>query len=313
MEEKDVRAMIDDALAAHDPRVKCILHTAPKDADPFALDTIKQANPHLDVFMNKTEVLRQAEEARRMPSREAAYRNLVLNQRVEARDPFVSHSVWIENGAEPLPLPPRAPVYGGLDLSSVNDLTALVLVSEDWDVLPTFWLPEHGLAEKARADRVPYDMWARQGHLLTTPGKAITYEFIAHHLRGVFDDYDVQQIAFDRHFMDHLTPWLERAGFTEDELARFKPFGQGFVSMSPALRELETLLLNGRLRHGNHPVLTMCAANATVVSDPVMNRKFTKTKASGRIDGMVALAMAVGTASEMHERLDAIDAIAAIG
>ena len=303
--------LIDDAIAGHDDRVKCILHTAPKEDDPFSVATIKKANPHLDVFMNKAEVARQAEEARRMPSREAAYRNLILNQRVEARDPFVSHSVWVENGAEPQILEHRTRVYGGLDLSSVNDLTALVIVSEEWDVLPTFWLPEYGLADKARADRVPYDLWARQGYLQTTPGKAITYEHIAHHLRGVFDDYDVQQLAFDRHFMDHLTPWLERAGFSEDELTRFKPFGQGFVSMSPALRELETLLLNGSLKHGNHPVLSMCAANATVVSDPAMNRKFVKAKSTGRIDGMVALAMAVGVASELHEQQIDLDAFLA--
>lgn len=293
--------LIDDALTDADPRVKCILHTAPKEDDPFSVDTIKKANPHFDVFMNKDEVLRQAAEAQRMPSREAAYRNLILNQRVEARDPFVSHSVWLENGAQPRVLGHKERVYGGLDLSSVNDLTALVLVSEEWDVLPAFWLPEYGLADKARADRVPYDVWAREGYLKTTPGKAITYEYIAHHLRGVFDDYDVVQMAFDRHFMDHLTPWLERAGFTEEELERFKPFGQGFVSMSPALRELETLLLNGDLKHGNHPVLSMCAANATVVSDPAMNRKFVKTKSTGRIDGMVALAMAIGVASGTQE------------
>ena len=104
--------------------------------------------------------------------------------------------------------------------------------------------------------------------------------------------------------MDHLTPWLERAGFSEDELTRFKPFGQGFVSMSPALRELETLLLNGSLKHGNHPVLSMCAANATVVSDPAMNRKFVKAKSTGRIDGMVALAMAVGVSTEGNSQTE---------
>src|SRR5688572_16592305 len=94
--------------------------------------------------------------------------------------------------------------------------------------------------------------------------------------------------------MKFLKPWLERAGFTEEELARFIEFGQGFVSMSPAIRELESLLLSRRLRHGNHPVLTMCATNATVITDPAENRKFVKGKATGRIDGMVALAMAVG-------------------
>ncbi|MCY1456720.1 Phage Terminase [compost metagenome] len=107
----------------------------------------------------------------------------------------------------------------------------------------------------------------------------------------------MQCINFDRYNMRFLKPWLERVGFTEEEISRFKEFGQGFVSMSPALRELESRLLAKKLRHGNHPVLTMCAANAITVADPAGNRKFTKSKATGRIDGMVALAMAVSGAA----------------
>jgi phage terminase large subunit-like protein len=156
-------------------------------------------------------------------------------------------------------------------------------------------LPGEGLAEKARTDRVPYDLWAQQGHLNTTPGRAIEYEYVAEHLRGVFDRCNVRALAFDRYNMKHLRPWLLKAGFTEEEIEqRFIDFGQGFVSMSPAIRALEELLLGKKLRHGNHPVLTMCAANATVAMDPAENRKFVKGKATGRIDGMVALAMAVG-------------------
>lgn len=285
--------LIDDALTGADPRVKVALHTAPLDIDPFSDKAIRAANPHFDVFMNKDEVRKQATDAKRLPSMEASYRNLILNQRVEAKTPFVTRSIWKECGGEPEPIE-GMDVFGGLDLSSVSDLTALVLVSEGGDVHPTFWLPEDGLAEKSRADRVPYDVWAKQGHLQTTPGRAIEYAFVAKHLRGVFDRCNVRAIAFDRWGMRHLTPWLEQEGFTEEELERFKPWGQGFVSMSPAIRSLEEKLLAGNLRHGNHPVLSMCAANAIVVKDPAENRKFTKSKASGRIDGMQALAMAVG-------------------
>lgn len=285
--------LIDDALAGNDPTQKCWLYTAPTDADPFSDEAIRAANPAFDIFMNKAEVRRQAEDARRMPSREAAYRNLICNQRVEARNPFVTRSVWEGCGALAEPLEAKR-VWGGLDLSSVSDLTALVLVSDEGDVHPTFWLPGDGLAEKSRNDRVPYDVWARDGWLETTPGRSIEYEFIAHHLREVFDSCDVQALAFDRYNMRFLKPWLERVGFTEDELERFVEFGQGFASMSPALRELESKILNAQLKHGNHPVLAMCANNATVVQDPAENRKFVKSRASGRIDGMVALAMAVG-------------------
>lgn len=285
--------LIDDALAGNDPTQKCWLYTATTDADPFSDEAIRAANPAFDIFMNKEEVRRQAEDARRMPSREAAYRNLICNQRVEARNPFVTRSVWEGCGAMAEPLEGKR-VWGGLDLSSVSDLTALVLVSGEGDVHPTFWLPGDGLAEKSRNDRVPYDVWARDGWLETTPGRSIEYEFIAHHLREVFDSCDVQALAFDRYNMRFLKPWLERVGFTEDELERFVEFGQGFASMSPALRELESKILNAQLKHGNHPVLAMCANNATVVQDPAENRKFVKSRASGRIDGMVALAMAVG-------------------
>lgn len=285
--------LIDDALTGADPRVKIALHSAPMDLDPFSDAAIKAANPHFDVFMNKEEVRRQAAEAKRLPSRESAYRNLVLNQRVEARNPFVSRATWQANGAAPADARGEK-VWFGLDLSSVSDLTALVGVSEDGDVLPTFWLPEFGLTDKSRADRVPYDLWHSQGYLETTPGAAIQYSFIAKQLRTVFDEYDVQAVAFDRYNMRFLKPCLEAEGFSEEELARFVEFGQGFVSMGPALRELETRLLNKGLKHGNHPVLEMCAKNAVAISDPAGNRKFTKQKVSGRIDGMVALAMAVG-------------------
>lgn len=289
--------LIDDGLTGADPRIKVELCTAPLDMDPFSEEAIRAANPHFDDFMNRDEVFRQASDAQRMPSREASYRNLILNQRVEARQPFVSRVVWQENGEAPRPVVTKPKAYGGLDLSSVHDLTSLELiikVEDQWDVHSTFWLPEDGLAEKSRLDRVPYDVWAKEGKLLTTPGASIEYEFVAQYLRGVFDRYDIQAMGFDRYNMKFLKPWLERAGFGERDLAKFVEFGQGFVSMSPAIRELESLLLSRKLRHGNHPVLAMCANNATVMTDPAENRKFVKGRATGRIDGMVALAMAIG-------------------
>ncbi len=289
--------LIDDALKGGDPRTKVVLYTADESLDPFGEQAIRQANPHFDAFMNKDEVFDQANAAKRMPSSESGYRNLILNQRIDPTAMFVSRSVWQSNGEPARDLRGR-PVYGGLDLSSVSDLTALVLIGEQdgqWDVEPTCWLPEQGLAEKSRQDRVEYDVWHRQGLLQATPGASISYDFVAQYLRGVFNRYDVQALAFDRYNMKFLKPCLVRAGFSEAELERFVEFGQGVVSMSPALRELETMLLRGELRHGNHPVLTMCAGNAALEIDAAENRKFTKKKSIGRIDAMVALAMAVGT------------------
>jgi phage terminase large subunit-like protein len=296
--------LIDDGLTGADPRVKVELYSASMDIDPFSEEAIRAANPHFDELMNKEEVFRQAEDARRLPSREASFRNLILNQRVEARSPFISREVWKESGARPVPLDPGDEIVCGLDLSSVSDLTALLTLHQDgdvWDVHPTFWLPEAGLAEKARTDRVPYDVWAESGALQTTPGASIEYEFVAEHLRGMFDTYRVRAVAFDRYNMKFLKPWLIKAGFTNEELERFIEFGQGFVSMSPAIRALESLILSRKLRHGNHPVLTMCMNNVTISTDPAENRKFVKRKSTGRIDGAVALAMSVGVGAMSPE------------
>lgn len=297
--------LIDDALRGADPRVVCSLYTAPKDADPFADETIKAANPALGNFLNPHEVRAMAEDARRMPSREAEYRNLILNQRVEASNPFVSPADWKSCGGPTIDLVGRE-VYAGLDLSEVNDLTALVLIgkvdAKIWHVRPTFWLPNEGLADKARADRVPYDQWRDEGHLETTPGRSIDYEYVAHYLYDhVFQRHNVRKLAFDRWNFKHLKPWLLQAGFSEQTIeARFVEFGQGTQSMSPALRELKSLILERQLRHGNHPILNMCAANAVVEGNNSSNRKLSKKKSIGRIDGMVALAMAVavGTAEK---------------
>lgn len=296
--------LIDDAMDGADPRTVVSLYTASEDLDPFSDEAIKAANPAFGDFQNAQEVRAMAEDARRMPQREAEYRNLILNQRVEASAPFVSRAVWQSCGAPVVESFEGLPIFGGLDLSEVNDLTALVLVApvdEDWHVKPTFWLPGSNLPEKSRADRVPYDVWARDGHLTPTPGPTVDYEYVAEHLAALFDRHDVRKIAFDRWNWRHLKPWLAKAGFTEEQLdgdaAVFEPMGQGFQSMSPALRDLESVLLNQRLAHGGHPVLTMCAANAVVQSDPAGNRKLTKAKSHGRIDGMVALAMAMSVAA----------------
>ena len=175
--------------------------------------------------------------------------------------------------------------------------------NEKWDVRPVFWLPNENLIDKARNDRVPYDVWAKEGYLETTPGNSVEYEYVALYLRKLFDTYNIQKVGFDRWAFKYLKPWLYKAGFTDEEMEKFDEFGQGTKSMSPALRELESLLLNERMRHGNHPILRMCAANARVVINDAGDRKFTKGRSSGRIDGMVALAMAVGVMPDEPEEL----------
>lgn len=290
--------LIDDAVAGADPKKVIALWTADKEADPFDEETIKQANPAYGDFQNNDEVLTMAQNARRMPSQEAQYRNLVLNQRVEAFNPFVVKTVWDACGA---PVEDSdSPAYCGLDLSATTDLTAFVMMRERkgvWQVTPTFWLPEDGLKEKSRLDRVPYELWYDQGYLDLCPGKSVDYKYVAGYLTDLVKTANIKKIAFDRWGFRHLKPWLMEAGLTERKIEEvFTEFGQGFQSMSPALRALETLILNKKLAHGENPVLSMCAGVAVVQMDPAGNRKLSKARSRGRIDGMIALAMAAAVA-----------------
>lgn len=311
--------LIDDALTNADPQTVVSLYTAPLESDPFSDEAIAAANPAFGDFLNADIVREMAESARRMPSREAQYRNLVLNQRVDQSSPFVSRSSWAACGGEVVPSFDGLPVFCGLDLSEVNDLTAFVPIApvgEVWHARPVFWLPGDELRARSMADRVPYDVWQREGFLQTTPGATVDYAFVAAFLWDFFAENDVRKVAFDRWNWKHLKPWLAKAGFAESVLegddAIFEPMGQGFQSMSPALRDLESAILNEKLAHGNHPVLTMCAANATVQADPAGNRKLSKMKSHGRIDGMVALAMAMSVAGtwEAAPEFDALAMIA---
>jgi phage terminase large subunit-like protein len=296
--------LIDDAKRERDKRTVLRMQSADLNLDPFSEEAIRQANPAFDLFMNKDEVLAMAEDARNMPSRQPEYENLVLNRRVEMNSPFVSRDVWKSCGGEVSDDWGNVEEFAGLDLSATADLTAFVpiaWVNDAWEVKPTFWLPGEGLREKSRSDRVPYDVWHADGFLKTTPGKAVEYEFVG---RFLYDHCAERQfrikIAFDRWGMKHLRPWLLKAGFSEDQVeAIFVEFGQGFQSMSPALRDTEAALLAGKVRHGNHPVLSMCAANAVVTTDPAGGRKLNKAKSATRIDGMVALAMAFGIAPDV--------------
>ena len=295
--------LIDDAMRGADKRTVVSLYTAGDGLDPFSVEAMKAANPAFGDFQNAEETKAMAEDARRMSSREPEFRNLILNQRVDMNAPFISKTRWEKCGSAVISRFDGLPVYGGLDLSAVADLTALVLVAPVdgvWNVKPTFWLPGENLREKSRIDRVDYVLWAQEGHLKTTPGQTVDYEFVAEHLWREFNRYDIRKIAFDAWNWRHFKPWLLKAGFTEGQLdgdsALFEPIRQNYQMMSPALRDLESAILNERLAHGNHPVLKMCAANATVVADGKDNRMLTKAKSHGRIDGMVALAMAMSVA-----------------
>ena len=282
---------IDDAVKSEDPRIVCHLYTAPEGCELTDEAAWRAANPALGLFRSLDDLREQMKQAQRMPSMENSARNLLLNQRVSTDAPFVSPDVWKANAIEPVPF--DGPVFAGLDLSARTDLTALVLVGQVegvWQVFPHFWTPEQGLQERARRDRQPYDVWQRQGFLRTTPGASVDYGFVAVEIAEILGGLDVHAVAYDRWRMDVLKRELDALGLS----LPLVPWGQGFRDMSPALDALEVELLNHRIAHGMHPVLTMCAANAVTERDPAGNRKLSKSRTTGRIDGMVALAMAMG-------------------
>ena len=286
---------IDDAKKSSDPSIVCHVYEAPKECEIMDREAWYAANPALGKFLNLTKFEQMAEKASRMPSFESTFRNLHLNQRISTVNPFMSKNVWESCGGLPESLE-GCKTYGGLDLSSRNDLTAFVLVGVIDGVIqihPYFWCPEIGLDERCKRDRVEYDVWVREGYLRTTPGATVDYAFVVQEIMEICEGTDLQAIAFDRWRIQMLKREAEILGI---ELPLIE-HGQGFKDMSPALDTLEAEALNSRMRHGMHPVLTMCAANAVISKDPAGNRKLDKSKATGRIDGMQALAMALSAAN----------------
>jgi phage terminase large subunit-like protein len=196
-------------------------------------------------------------------------------------------------------------VYLGFDLSEVRDLTAracIVQVDGKWRVQAKFWLPEEGIRERSRKDRVPYDTWAEQGYIELVPGRTVSYQHVAADTAALLRMCSLAHAGFDRWNWRHFRPWLIKAGVGEATLEkRFHEFGMGEVSMTPALRTLEGDLLDGKIEHDGNPVLTMCMSNAVIHASPTGSRKLDKAHSRGRIDGAVALVIARGVAAE-HDK-----------
>jgi phage terminase large subunit-like protein len=188
--------------------------------------------------------------------------------------------------------------YAGLDLSSNLDITAWVLLfepeedEEPYWVLPRFFIPRDNILDRVRKDRVPYDAWERSGMLLTTPGNVIDYDFILAQVDRDAQQYDIEEIGFDRWGASRImTQLMEKGG---DEWV--VPIGQGFASMNSPMKQFEELYLGLKLGHGGHPVLTWMADNLVAAEDPAGNMKPDKSKSRERIDGIVALIMATDRA-----------------
>jgi phage terminase large subunit-like protein len=291
---------LDGAEASNDPRIVSHVYTAPEGCGLDDEEAWKAANPALDLFRSRKDLEEQAARAKEMPSAQNTFRVLCLNQRVNMHSPLIGKDEWFacQGDAE---LHPGEDVYLALDLSSVDDLTALAAVSADDSdrVQPWIWKPEDVLERHGTRDNVDYRAWRDAGHLLACPGRTIDPAVVALKIAELSQTYNVLGLAYDRWRIDALIKELDRLGVEthkDDDGSGLKliDWGQGYASMAPAIDAFERSVLERDLIHPGNPVLTWNVANAVVTQDPAGNRKLDKSKARFRIDGAVALAMVLG-------------------
>ncbi len=256
-----------------------------------------KANPSLGVTIDVERVREACESAKQNPFEESSFRQLRLNQWVTASVRWMPMARWdsCDSPVNPEDLYGR-PCYAGIDLASVNDLCAMVLVfppyggDEKYSILPFAWVPEGTIEQRSRRDHVKYDLWARDGYVLMTEGDTVDYDAIEMKVLELREHYDIREIAYDRWNAAMLIQHLSDEGMT------VVPFGQGFKDMSAPTRELYKLTLEKKLAHGGHPVLSWCMDNVVVQTDPAGNIKPSKAKSSEKIDLVVALIMALDRA-----------------
>jgi phage terminase large subunit-like protein len=280
-----------------------VIYGAAEDAD-WTDETIwRSVNPGLGVSVKLDYLRQEAKRAAETPSYQNTFRRLHLNQWTQQNSRFIDLALWNACNAAP----DVAKLQGryasaGLDLSSTTDLSALVLVfppaKDDpgaergpIDVLAWFWMPEENVAKRSKKDGVPYDLWVRNRLIEATPGNIIDYDVIRKRINEIQGRFYLQEIAIDRWNATQLATQLQSDGFT------IVPFGQGYRDMSAPTKDLEALIIAKRIRHGGNPVLRWMADNVSVKQDPAGNLKPDKAKSNGRIDGIVALIMALGRAN----------------
>lgn len=280
-----------------DPAFYPVIYGAKEDEDWTDPKVWKKANPSLGITVGIDKVRAACESAKQTPSEENSFRQLRLNQWVKQAVRWMPMARW-DACAFPVSkdeLEGRV-CYGGLDLSSTTDITAFVLVfppvdeNDKFQVLPYFWMPEDNIALRMRRDHVQYDLWEKQGFMLTTEGNVVHYGFIEKFIEGLGELYNIREIAFDRWGAVQMVQNLEGLGFT------VVPFGQGFKDMSPPTKELMKLTLEEKIAHGGHPVLRWMMDNIFIKTDPAGNVKPDKEKSTERIDGAVATIMALDRA-----------------
>ena len=274
-----------------------VIYGAPDDADWTSPEVWKRSNPSLGETIGMDKVEAACESAKQNPGEENAFRQLRLNQWVKQTVRWMPMHKWdaCKIDFDESFLEGRV-CYGGLDLSSTTDITAFVLVFPPTDeddhyyILPYFWLPEETLDLRVRRDHVPYDLWQRQGFLMTTEGNVVHYGFIENFIDELGTRFNIREIAFDRWGAVQMSQNLEGLGFT------LVQFGQGYRDMSPPTKELMKLTLEQKIAHNGHPVLRWNMDNIFIKRDPAGNIKPEKEKSTEKIDGSVATIMALDRA-----------------
>lgn len=282
--------------------------TIPQDGCPDCDDWTDEkvwpkANPNLGVSIQKSYIREQVDEAMNMPPKQNIVKRLNFCIWTESVTRWIPFDVW---NACAFPVDPAAlkgrTCYGGLDLSSNTDLTAWVKVFPPeegnilYEVLCHFFLPTDNMMQRVKRDKVPYDVWARQGFITLTPGNLIDYKFIIEQIKKDMTDYQIAELAFDRWGSQKITTDLQDLGFEVEGKRTLIQFGQGFASMSAPTKEVEKMVMGKELAHGGDPVLSWMISNVAIKVDPAENKKPDKEKSTERIDGAVALIMAVGRA-----------------
>lgn len=274
-----------------------VIYGAGTDEDWTDPKVWKKANPSIGETIGMDKVKAACDSARQNPGEENSFRQLRLNQWVKQAVRWMPMEKW---DACAFPVNPEElegrVCYGGLDLSSTSDLTSFCLVfppeddMEPYYILPYFWLPEETLPLRVSRDHVMYDVWERQGYIQTTEGNVVHYGFIEKFIEQLGDKYNIREIAFDRWGAVQMVQNLEGMGFT------VVPMGQGFASMSPPTKELMKLTLEKKIAHGGHPVLRWNMDNIFIRTDPAGNIKADKSKSTEKIDGAIAVIMALDRA-----------------
>lgn len=265
-------------------------------------ETWRKANPSLGITMNEEGFAADCREAQESPAKENSFKRYRLNIWTEQAVRWLRMDRWDACGVapvDPAALKGRR-CYAALDLSSTTDITALVLLFPDdaggYQLLVFFWVPAENARERERRDRVPYMQWIKEGHIEATAGDVIDYDVIRRRINELGELYDIEELAIDRWNATQITTQLEGDGFT------MIPFGQGFASMSAPSKELEKLVLGGKIAHGRNPVLRWMATNVSAKGDAAGNLKPDKETSTERIDGIVATIMALGRAMVRPER-----------